>query len=394
MNTKIARNTFLIVVAAVAFTACGGGSGDNAQQTTANTPPIVLAPTPAPITAATSNKAALSLFWAKYGRQESFPPMYVDVVENVLLAEEKVLAKDYKSARVIIDTLLSKYPLSNDVWWTVYRTGEETKSRPHLGEPGIYAAFRMLDEITRVGVTAPSIESTPIQMTIVMPTCSNIVPRSGPTLLNYPLDTEIEDNSYAVVRQSLRLFQSYVWAISGGALRVELNFHRLNQCFDMNSSQGFTGNFPTPISQLPADVAAKTDMYWLIYPSKDDGGLEYGVGGGIGKFGQKPVFICGDDWLTKKPAGQGGGARTEVERLMYLPEWMQHEFFHHLFSSWPQLGLEKTGHQWFDRSTWPADFIGRENMEEDYYAEALRKRLYMATPSITQMLKRADPPKL
>ena len=156
MNTKIARNTFLIVVAAVAFTACGGGSGDNAQQTTANTPSIVLAPTPAPSTVATSNKAALSLFWAKYGRQESFPPMYVDVVENVLLAEEKVLAKDYKSARVIIDTLLSKYPLSDDVWWTVYRTGEETKSRPHLGEPGIYATFRMLDEITRVGVTAPS----------------------------------------------------------------------------------------------------------------------------------------------------------------------------------------------------------------------------------------------
>ena len=91
--------------------------------------------------------------------------------------------------------------------------------------------------------------------------------------------------------------------------------------------------------------------------------------------------------MKKRSPDQGEGNRTDVERRMYLPEWIQHEFFHHLFSSWPELGLEKTPHEWFTKANWPADFTGNE--EEDYYAEALNKRLYQATPSIAQKLKRA-----
>ena len=33
-----------------------------------------------------------------------------------------------------------------------------------------------------------------------------------------------------------------------------------------------------------------------------------------------------------------------------------------------EFGLEKTGHQLFDRTTWPADFQGV--LEPDYFAEA------------------------
>ncbi len=312
--------------------------------------------------------------------------MYVDVVENVLLAEDKVLAEDYVGARTIVDALLAKYPLSDDVWSTILRTGEEKSTRPHLGEPGAYAHLRMLDDITRIGVTKPLAGSKPIQMAVLMPACSDIVPKTGPTLLNHRLSPEIEVNSYEVVRQSLRLFQSYILAISGGELRLELSFYKLDQCYQIDKVA--VNNYTTPVYQLPAGVADKTDMFWLIYPSDYDAGIDIGQSGGMGALGDKPFFISEDDWVIKKPGGQGGGARTEVERRLYLPEWVQHEFFHHLFRSWPELGLEKTDHDWFRRGTWPTDFVGTH--EEDYYSESLRKRLYTATPSIAQTLQRAS----
>jgi hypothetical protein len=35
--------------------------------------------------------------------------------------------------------------------------------------------------------------------------------------------------------------------------------------------------------------------------------------------------------------------------------------------------LEKSSHQWFDRSSWPSDFVGV--FEADYYREALHRRI-------------------
>lgn len=326
--------------------------------------------------------------------------MYVEVLTKLLEAEDKVLAKDYKAARVIIDAVVAKYPLidnkpsSSDLWWNNYwEIASRSAPRPHTGEPGVYAALRMLDEITRVGVTKPLVGSTPITMVIVMPACSNIVPKSGPTLVNHRLSPEIEENSYEVVRQSLRLFQSYILAISDGNLRLELQFHKVDTCFDINEANGYVfGNYDAPIYRLPEAVRKKADMFWILYPSDYSEKVDIGGGSGMGGVdyginGWKPVFISEDDWVLKRNEQQGGGFRTEVERRMYLPEWIQHEFFHHLFASWPELSLEPTDHSWFNRYSWPSNFVGA--IEEDYYSEALRQRLYMATPSIAQKLQRA-----
>lgn len=335
--------------------------------------------------------AQLEAFWRTHGGRATFPAFYVAVIETVVRAEDDVLNENYAAARVRLDAVLAQNPLGSDVWWNVYWTGQGRGSpHPYVGEPGAYAATRMLHEIAAAGLTKPASEAAPIQMTIIMPACSNIVPRTGPTLLNHPLNPAITEGSHRVVRQSLRLFQSYILAITKGALRLELNFAPLGQCFEINARTGFVvGNYTAPIRQLPAGVDARTDMYWLIYPSASDAGVDVGQAGGMGAFGKKPVFISDADFLIKKGASNGGGPLTDVERRVYLPEWLQHEFFHHLFRSWPELGLEKTDHQWFTRSTWPPDFVGKH--EEDYYAEALNKRLYTATPSIAEILRQARP---
>ena len=59
----------------------------------------------------------------------------------------------------------------------------------------------------------------------------------------------------------------------------------------------------------------------------------------------------------KKTEYLGVGDYSEIEILAYMPQWFQHEFMH-LYSKWPEFGLEDTPHQWFDRSTWPSDYRG------------------------------------
>ncbi len=326
-------------------------------------------------------------FYKRYGPKLLFPRIYKDVLRQTLLAEDKVLAKDYKGARVIIDRLIAKYPLSNDIWQSIERTGRIKRTHPHLGEPGLYAHVRMLDDITKIGVGKPLLGSTPVQMSVVVPACSNIITKDGRTVLNHRLSPEIEENSFEKVHQSLRLFQSYILAITHGELRLEVNIYKVHKCFDFNKEVS-QSDYNAVINQLPKSVVAATTIFWMIYPS--DYSIMGGSGGGL--ISNITIYLSEDDWVIKKPAGQGGGFRTDIERRIYLPEWWQHEFFHQLFWNWPELELEQTSHQWFDRKTWPHDFVGK--WEEDYYSEALTKRLLTATPSIAQKLKQATAPSL
>jgi hypothetical protein len=104
-----------------------------------------------------------------------------------------------------------------------------------------------------------------------------------------------------------------------------------------------------------------------------------------------PCFIGDDRWLVRKPPHLGVGLYSDEERRAYLPQWLQHEFYHHLFRIYPEFKLEEKSHQWFDRKTWPSDFEGR--FEADYYHEALHKRLQTASPPLCVKLRYAPPPK-
>jgi len=109
----------------------------------------------------------------------------------------------------------------------------------------------------------------------------------------------------------------------------------------------------------------------------------------VGPDGRSPAFIIDDLWLVRVPPHLGRGELTEAERRAFLPNWLQHEFFHHLYRTYPGLKLESTSHQWFDRILWPSDFDGL--LEPDYYAESVSKRLRAATPPLHIALRYAPP---
>jgi len=112
---------------------------------------------------------------------------------------------------------------------------------------------------------------------------------------------------------------------------------------------------------------------------------------------------CFRGWLTSKEVAldrspgwkpgphTGRGDYADHERRSYLPQWFQHEFYHHLFRTYPEMKLEAKDHQWFDRKSWPADFVGR--LEADYYHEALHKRFRTpeAKPRMAVALRYSSP---
>jgi hypothetical protein len=345
--------------------------------------------------ALSTTDADLAIFWGLYGGRNAFPPSYVNAVEALLRAEDEVVAGDHAAARARIDALFRAYPLSDPVWWT-----GAGRDGANVGRPVAYYGLRMLDEIATVGLGKPAAEKATIVMTVVEVACADghrptRVDLSAAEAVHLRLDPGLSADDHFVVRQALRLFERYVTAISGGGLRPDVRFHRVEKCARVgySSPPNRTGllDYAEPLREVPATIAETTDMWWVIYPSNVPGDPIFNqsefITGGMGASGAAPVFISDDLWLLRKPPHLGFGPYTAVERRVYLPQWLQHEFFHHLFRTYRSLGLEASPHQWFDRKTWPPDFGGA--WEPDYYAEALRKRLYGASPSLFWALRAA-----
>ena len=342
--------------------------------------------------------AQLDAFWAAHRGRENFSAFYVEVVEALLSVEDAVERGDFSGARNRVDEVFASYPLSDEVWWSGIGRSGIGRDGTNVGTPVAYYGLRMLDEIAAWGLMGSTTEARRIQMTVVMPRCAEGERPTNTSLtrgesVRLELHPDVLARDHFLIRQSLRIFQQYVWAISRGALRLDPRFELVEQCvrvrYSGNPSYAGIDDANSVIEALPEEVREQTDMWWVLYPSNvpsdpmfDDVAF---ITGGMGGRGRAPVFIIDDLWLVRKPPHLGRGIYSDVERRVYLPQWLQHEFFHHLYRTWPEFGLEDAPHQWFNRGTWPDDFVGA--WEPDYYAESLRKRLYDATPSIAHALQ-------
>jgi hypothetical protein len=221
--------------------------------------------------------------------------------------------------------------------------------------------------------------------------------------VTHQLDPAMDAGAQTIVDQSTWLFGEYIRAIAGGRLVMQTRIVRLPDLNvpveivpgDPQFAQLANGAEAKIWKAVPDDVRASTDWWWIIYPShfpEDSPELaktEFITGGmSKGPDGQSPAFVIDDLWLLRKPSPYTGRTSyTEQERRAYLPQWFQHEFFHNLFSIYPEFKLEASSHQWFDRKTWPSDFEG--HLEADYFAEALHKRLQKADPPLRVKLRYA-----
>ncbi|MFK8011291.1 MAG: hypothetical protein AB8B80_04570 [Marinicellaceae bacterium] len=332
----------------------------------------------------------LIAFYAPHGGQAGFPQNYINSIETLLYAQDDIVLGNYSSARSRIDAILSAQPLSTDIWWNGFSLYDL-----NVGTPIAYYGIRMLDYIADVG-NLPSTGT--LNFTAVIATCATVtrptLPNLDPETVQLNIDNAILANNYKILFQATDLFRHWVKAITGGyELRLSVIESPICTTVDYTLGDGVIVSYPNAnamVNSLPQTVINQTDLWWVIAPSGVPGdGSEYDdvfITGGMGLYSNgSPLILSDDGWFIRKPAHLGQGLYSEVERRVYQPQWFQHEFMHHLFRTWPEFGLEDTSHQWFDRNTWPKDFVGV--FEPDYYSEAINKRLITAKPSLAEGLK-------
>ena len=354
----------------------------------AQTGPVVV-----PIENDTANQ--LETFYSQNGGRSQFPQITQDVAQAFLAAEDAVVAGDFATARVLIDEIIAQYPFTSAAW-----SGATFPTGLNLGRPAGYYGIRMLDEITRQGLANQGKKSQPLTLTIVTVDCAvgfqpTNTERTETREVSHTINPLIEDNDYFVLRQGAQLLQQYMHALTSGEQHLQLRFVTEEETCAAVSSPRPTGrwiglnNTAALLNNLSDAVKDSSDMYWLVYPSNipedpEFTGFEF-ISSATNRFEERMVFMMDDRWILKKPLHLGTGDTSEIERRLYHPQWMQHEYFHHLFlREFPEFELEKTSHQWFSATNWPADFTRPPGREADYYAEAVNKRFYDASPSVSE----------
>ena len=336
---------------------------------------------------------------------ENFSEHYIDALSTLLLAEGHYKQGRYLAAHGALENLWSIYP-AGDIRWGHLPTDP---FGINIGSPPSYYALRMLTDTVEWRLMNPDAGAATrtARMTVVLVGSSNgIEPRNLQELqqgagvfAQHTLDPLLLDHDSAVIHDSLRLFREYVVAMTDGDLDVDVRILHLPELDVSVSASVNAGRNIASISDvsevwesLETEVMDETDWWWLIYPShvpeqySDFENAEFITGGmGVGPDSVSPLFIVDDRWLVRKPPHIGEGRYSKLEREAYLPQWLQHEFFHHLFRTYREFGLEEVPHQWFNRSTWPADFVGR--YEPDYFHEALYKRLQGADTPLVSALR-------
>lgn len=346
-------------------------------------------------------------FLAPFGLQ-NFSQHYVDALRTLLLAEQEYEAGRYARASSLLDALWARHPLGDPSWGAL-------PTQPfgiNLGSPPCYSGLRMLTDMAHWRVSNPSQGPAPrtARLTVLLvgrtqgiePRNATEIAQGGGIQVRHELDPRVAEGGYLAVTESLELFEKYVLALTGGLLALETQVVPLPDLTlsvhaqELGGGRHYAGL--TSLAELWPNVSdairTETDWWWIVYPSHvpeqyhDFEHAEFVTGGmDRGPDSSSPCFVIDDRWLVRKPPHLGSGEYSAVERRAYLPQWLQHEFFHHLFRIYPQLGLEATPHQWFDPANWPPDFQGR--YEADYYHEALYRRLSTATPPLHAALRYA-----
>jgi hypothetical protein len=327
----------------------------------------------------------LEEFYAQNGGREAFDGLPAAALEALLHGEDDVDAGDLASAAARVQAVFATWPYESDDWYSGAPAGL------NIGSPVSYYGLRMLEHVVDAG---PVEVTHTIQMTAIVATCATVtrptLPDLEPETVSLELDPEILANDARVLRESTNLFRHWVTAITRG-VGVELVVVEMEGCATVTYTDdgSIIVSYPDTgemIAGIPTSTARDADFLWVVAPSGVPGdGSGYGrhfITGGMGGAGARPLFLSDDAWFIRKPEHLGTGDYHTVERRAYQPQWFQHEFMHHVFRTWPELQLEVSAHQWFDRSTWPADFEGR--FEPDYYSEAINKRLFDVTPTMAE----------
>ncbi len=346
----------------------------------------------------------ISKHLAPYGAK-NFPDHYSEAVDAYFTAEKLVRAGQYGRASEILTAFWAKYPQGNAAWQQL----PQQAGGIFTGHPPAYASLQMLTKIAETFAQGLPRPRETLAFTVVLPQNSTGFDPANEqelrdnrgTPVTHHLDPRISAGKYRAVDESLWLFQEYLGALTGGEARFTVRYVPLKISIPIvtgTSSKGTITSRPADEgyrqiwASIGAQVRQRTDFWMIVYPSHkpENAALReslYITGGGMGRGPDGSPCIIVDDMFLLRAQPHFKVAEKDfdaLERRLYLPQFMQHEFFHYLFAMYPEFGLEAESHQWHQRSAWPSDFQGI--VESDYYQESFEKRIRAAAvPTIAKL---------
>ncbi|GDY21096.1 hypothetical protein LBMAG56_24420 [Verrucomicrobiota bacterium] len=335
-------------------------------------------------------------------------PLTVEAMETFAVARALYREGLFEECQQELTSFWKKNPRDAGTW--ALRWNDDLGFK--LGRPGGYPALILLTDAVKWRLQEKTL-AKPVQavdwniVVLLVGKSSGLMPANDEeakagkgTPVSKTIDPLLLANEHRAVHELVWLTREYYHAVTEGKINLRLRVVHFPEVEFKLCAPGGPGWAHENIAQLkaaiPPDIAKVADWYWQIHPGiprPRDGGYYLGsfppgstpdaAGAGMGMMPgtNKPRVMCDDLMMTRRPNADGGGPLHPMVNQIFLPTWLQHEFFHNHFGQNPHLGLEAKPHQWFDRTIWPKDFVGR--FEADYYSEAMFKRLQtQAKPSL------------
>ena len=325
---------------------------------------------------------------------EKVSPITRQALTTFIEVRKLYLAKEYRKGLTILDALWAEHPIGSTDW----HQANMVLPSINLGGPHCYTGLLMLTDAFkwRLDPSSSGVHAHKLVLGVAIfghsrgpyPRTKLELASGTAPIVTHDLRPEITANDHQLVRDSLWLFGEYIEALTRGRLQLDpemIDLPDVTVPVQMVNSgtplaapawSVWPGIWPTILTH----TAKQPEWWWTIYPSNvpdeypDFVRSEFITGGnGFAPDGKQLRLEIDDKWLVRRPPHMGKGAMTPIEIQTYMPMWLQHEFFHHVFGRYPELGLERTGHQWHQKANWPADFVGI--FEPDYFYEAAHKRL-------------------
>jgi hypothetical protein len=356
-------------------------------------------------------------FYYVSGGTGAFSQPFHEVIDTSVLAWIDLQAGRPASAKQRLDQLWADFPRGSSAW-DALSSGCTVGTCEHgstLDVPPGQMVALMLTRVAESALAHPGpMAKAPLQLTVAIASCARAtLPANQAELLagtgtptTAKIDPAILARNFAVLRQALAVFQTYIPALFGGRATVQLKFVVIpaTTCFDVGVSWDGSRQFSEPtdpnaiLGAVPAAVRDATDWWLVVYPTlipADPNNFDSNswiLGGSSMNAPNGAVLIISDDHgFLRKPPDYVSTPHTpfpvipyqSIERFFYHPRWLDHEVHHHFFDvDFPEMNLEVPAgsHSWFDRSTWPADFVGQS--EPEYFDQADFLRFQTADPPI------------
>lgn len=222
---------------------------------------------------------------APYGLQH-FSPAYRQAVDTFFTVRLAYQHADYAAAASVLELFWKAYPPGSPVWGRLLNEAQraERSTGAVFGTPPGYYGLRMLSECVAWRMKTPTPPAgVPVRLSVILIGHSAGQPAgvagAHRACGTEPADPLLAADGNAALHQALDLFLEYVRAITGGRLRVDLQvlYYRdldvpmqviENPHADPKlSAELAPGALPMVWAAVDGEVRAKTDWWFVVYPS-------------------------------------------------------------------------------------------------------------------------------